>query len=127
MACPALPTCGQALAEAERVAPDVLKVLEAELAGRGLSELDLHVRMTGCPNGCARPYTAEIGIVGRTKTGYDIHLGGAPGGDRLAPAVARSVKLADLPSVLGPWLDRFAQERSDGETFGDFVHRVQAP
>jgi sulfite reductase (ferredoxin) len=115
------------LAEAERVAPDVLKVLEAELADRGLGELDLHVRMTGCPNGCARPYTAEIGIVGRTKTGYDIHLGGAPGGDRLAPAVARSVKLADLPSVLGPWLDRFAQERSDGETFGDFVHRVQAP
>ena len=127
MACPALPTCGQALAEAERVAPDVLKVLEAELADRGLGELDLHVRMTGCPNGCARPYTAEIGIVGRTKTGYDIHLGGAPGGDRLAPAVARSVKLADLPSVLGPWLDRFAQERSDGETFGDFVHRVQGP
>ena len=127
MACPALPTCGQALAEAERVAPDVLKVLEAELAGRGLGDLDLHVRMTGCPNGCARPYTAEIGIVGRTKTGYDIHLGGAPGGDRLAPAVARSVKLADLPGVLGPWLDRFAQERSDGERFGDFVHRVQAP
>jgi sulfite reductase (ferredoxin) len=127
MACPALPTCGQALAEAERVAPAVLSVLEAELADRGLAHLDLHVRMTGCPNGCARPYTAEIGIVGRTKTGYDLHLGGAPGGDRLAPAVARSVKLADLPSVLGPWLDRFARERSDGETFGDFVHRVHAP
>jgi sulfite reductase (ferredoxin) len=126
MACPALPSCGQALAEAERVAPDVLRVLEAELGGRGLGDLDLHVRMTGCPNGCARPYTAEIGIVGRTKTGYDIHLGGAAGGDRLAPAMARSVKLADLPGVLGPWLDRFAQERWDGETFGDFVHRARA-
>jgi sulfite reductase (ferredoxin) len=126
MACPALPTCGQALAEAERVAPEVLTVLENELAGRGLVGLDLHVRMTGCPNGCARPYTAEIGIVGRTKTGYDVHLGGASGGDRLAPAVARSVKLADLPGVLGPWLDRFRAERRGDESFGDFVHRVHA-
>ncbi len=126
MACPALPTCGQALAEAERVAPEVLTVLETELAGRGLAGLDLHVRMTGCPNGCARPYTAEIGIVGRTKTGYDVHLGGASGGDRLAPAVARSVKLADLPGVLGPWLDRFTEERRGDESFGDFVHRAQA-
>jgi sulfite reductase (ferredoxin) len=124
MACPALPTCGQALAEAERVAPDVLGVLEHELATRGLDGLDLHVRMTGCPNGCARPYTAEIGIVGRTKTGYDVHLGGAPGGDRLARPVARSVKLAELPGVLAPWLDQFATERLAGESFGDFVHRV---
>ncbi|HET9602039.1 MAG TPA: NADPH-dependent assimilatory sulfite reductase hemoprotein subunit [Acidimicrobiales bacterium] len=124
MACPALPTCGQALAEAERVAPDVLSVMEGELGRRGLSGLDLHVRMTGCPNGCARPYTAEIGIVGRSKTGYDVHLGGAPGGDRLARPAARGVKLADLPSVLGPWFDRFATEREPGESFGDFVHRT---
>ena len=67
MACPALPTCGQALAEAERVAPEMLTGLERELASRGLADVDLHVRMTGCPNGCARPYTAEIGIVGRTQ------------------------------------------------------------
>ncbi len=124
MACPALPTCGQALAEAERVAPEVITVLEGELARRGLAELDLHVRMTGCPNGCARPYTAEIGIVGRTKTGYDLHLGGAAAGDRLARPVARSVKLADLPATLAPWLDAFAADRRDGESFGDFVHRV---
>jgi sulfite reductase (ferredoxin) len=124
MACPALPTCGQALAEAERVAPEVISVLEGELARRGLPELDLHVRMTGCPNGCARPYTAEIGLVGRTKTGYDLHLGGAPAGDRLARPVARGVKLADLPAALAPWLDAFAAERRDGESFGDFVHRV---
>ena len=124
MACPALPTCGQALAEAERVAPEVITVLEGELARRGLPELDLHVRMTGCPNGCARPYTAEIGIVGRTKTGYDLHLGGAAAGDRLARPVARSVKLADLPATLAPWLDAFAADRRDGESFGDFVHRV---
>ena len=100
-------------------------MLEHELAQRGLSELDLHVRMTGCPNGCARPYTAEIGIVGRTKTGYDIHLGGASGGDRLAPLFARGVKLAQLPAVLGPFLDRFSAERAEGESFGDFVHRVE--
>ena len=124
MACPALPTCGQALAEAERVAPEVITVLEGELARRGLPELDLHVRMTGCPNGCARPYTAEIGIVGRTKTGYDLHLGGAAAGDRLARLVARSIKLADLPAALAPWLDAFAADRRDGESFGDFVHRV---
>jgi sulfite reductase (ferredoxin) len=124
MACPALPTCGQALAEAERVAPEVITVLEGELARRGLPELDLHVRMTGCPNGCARPYTAEIGIVGRTKTGYDLHLGGAAAGDRLARLVARSIKLADLPAALAPWLDAFAAGRLNGESFGDFVHRV---
>jgi sulfite reductase (ferredoxin) len=127
MACPALPTCGQALAEAERVAPDVIAGIERQLAARGLSDLGLHVRMTGCPNGCARPYTAEIGIIGRTKTGYDVHLGGAPSGDRLAPLVARGVKLADLPGVLGPYLDRFAADRSAGESFGDFVHRMAAP
>jgi len=124
MACPALPTCGQALAESERVAPEVLTTLEGELARRGLNGLDLHVRMTGCPNGCARPYTAEIGIVGRTKTGYDLHLGGSAAGDRLARPVARGVKLADLPAALGPWLDAFAADRRDGESFGDFVHRV---
>jgi sulfite reductase (ferredoxin) len=124
MACPALPTCGQALAESERVAPEVLTTLEGELARRGLPGLDLHVRMTGCPNGCARPYTAEIGIVGRTKTGYDLHLGGSAAGDRLARPVARGVKLADLPTALGPWLDAFAADRREGESFGDFVHRV---
>ena len=83
--------------------------------------------MTGCPNGCARPYTAEIGIVGRTKTGYDIHLGGSSASDRLAPLMARSVKLAELPTVVGPWLDRFAAERAEGESFGDFVHRASGP
>ena len=119
MACPHVGRAGQAMAEAERVAPEVLDVLEA-------GQLGLHVRMTGCPNGCARPYTAEIGIVGRTKTGYDVHLGGAANGTRLAPAMARSVKLADLPGVLGPWLDRFAAERHGDESFGDFVHRAQA-
>jgi sulfite reductase (ferredoxin) len=124
LACPALPTCGQALGEAERVTPELIDLVERELAARGLSGIDLHVRITGCPNGCARPYTAEIGLVGRTKTAYDVHLGGSPSGDRLARAVARSVKLADVPGVLAPWLDRFAAERSAGESFGDFVHRL---
>jgi sulfite reductase (ferredoxin) len=124
LACPALPTCGQALGEAERVAPELVDLVDRELAARGLTGLDLHVRITGCPNGCARPYTAEIGLVGRTKTAYDVHLGGSPTGDRLARAVARSVRLADLPAVLAPWLDRFAAERAAGESFGDFVHRL---
>ena len=93
----------------------------------GLGELDLHVRMTGCPNGCARPYTAEIGIVGRTKTGYDIHLGGAA--RRRPPRTGRGPqRQAGRPSgrarpVAGPL--RAGALR--GETFGDFVHQVQAP
>jgi sulfite reductase (ferredoxin) len=91
----------------------------------GLGELDVRVNITGCPNGCARPYTAEIGIVGRTKTGYDVYVGGAVGGDRLAERIATGVKLADLPAVLGPVTARFAAERGPDEGFGDWCARVR--
>ena len=127
LACPALPTCGQALAEAERVMPEVVDQLELALAGLGLDHLPIDVRMTGCPNGCARPYTAEIGIVGRTKRGYDVYVGGAPGGDRLAGRLAKNVKLDVVVDTLRPLLERWRSEAPEGEPFGDFWSRVGLP
>jgi sulfite reductase (ferredoxin) len=124
IACPALPTCGQALAEAERVLPTALSEVQAALDAAGLGELPVHIRMTGCPNGCARPYTAELGIIGRTKTGYDVHVGGSIAGTRLNEKIAQGVKLAKLPQLLGPIFERYKSESHSGEGFGDFCHRV---
>jgi sulfite reductase (ferredoxin) len=106
MACPALPTCGQALGEAERVLPQVTEGIQHELDRRDLGELPIRVNLTGCPNGCARPYVAEVGIVGRTKTAYDVYVGGSAGGDRLAARIAAGVGLALVPAALGPLLER---------------------
>jgi sulfite reductase (ferredoxin) len=119
IACPALPTCGQALSEAERVLPALVDGIDAV---SGATELRLN--MTGCPNGCARPYTAEVGIVGRGKTTYDIYLGGAVGGDRLAESVRADVPLADIPATLAPVFERYRAESLAGEGFGDFCHRI---
>ena len=123
LACPALPTCGQALAESERVLPSVVASLEDTLNGQGLKGRRLQLRMTGCPNGCARPAVAEVGIVGRTKNSYDVYLGGGLRGDRLAGLYQEKVKLDDLPTVLEPLLARWRDEGAPDETFGDFVHR----
>jgi sulfite reductase (ferredoxin) len=123
-ACPALPTCGLALTESERALPGVLDALEAELGLLGLGGLDVHVRMTGCPNGCARPYSAEIGFVGRGKTSYDVHLGGEPVGTRLNGLFAENVPREELIAVLHPVLVEYRDERRDGEAFGDWCHRV---
>jgi sulfite reductase (ferredoxin) len=125
-ACVALPTCGLALAESERALPGVLDELTAELADLGLADLDAHVRMTGCPNGCARPYTAEIGLVGRGKKSYDIHLGGEPVGIRLNALFAENVPREELVNVLRPVLLRYRADRSSGERFGDFCNRLGA-
>lgn len=122
-ACPALPTCGLALTESERALPGVLDELVAELGALGLGDLDAHVRMTGCPNGCARPYTAEIGLVGRGKVNYDIHLGGEPVGVRLNTVFAENVPRPELTAVLRPVLVRYRDDRRPGEAFGDFCHR----
>lgn len=126
LACPALPTCGQALGEAERVLPQVLDIIDTELAERGLAHVGLQLRVTGCPNGCARPYTAELGLVGRSKNTYDIHVGGSPLGTRLGGIFQTGVKLDDLASSLGPLLDQWRDERKDDESFGDFAHRMAA-
>ena len=127
MACPALPTCGLALAESERAMPDVLTRLEQMLAETGLAEEEIIIRMTGCPNGCARPYTAEIGLVGKAPGKYQLYLGGNQAGTRLGQLYQESVKNEDLANVLRPLFARFARERQESERFGDFSHRVLLP
>jgi sulfite reductase (ferredoxin) len=123
-ACPALPTCGLALAESERVMPTLLASMAEELGALGLGDLDVHVRMTGCPNGCARPYTTEIGIVGRGKNRYDVHLGGETVGLRMNEVFCENVPLGDLVAVLRPVFVRYRDSRSPAERFGDFCHRI---
>jgi sulfite reductase (ferredoxin) len=124
MACPALPTCGQALTESERVLPDLVSGLEDALQRRQLGRRPLQLRLTGCPNGCARPAIAEIGVVGRTKSTYDVYVGGGTKGNRLAALFQEKVKLEDIPELLGPLFDRWGSEADPDETFGDFVTRV---
>jgi sulfite reductase (ferredoxin) len=121
IACPALPTCGQALGEAERVLPAVIDELEKLLADTGNEGQAIRLNMTGCPNGCARPYSAEIGIVGRTKKTYDLYLGGSAGGDRLAQRVRADIPLDELTAHLRPLLERFADDGS-AVGFGDWCH-----
>jgi sulfite reductase (ferredoxin) len=123
IACPALPTCGQALGEAERVLPDLVSELEKVFADTGNGDATVRLNMTGCPNGCARPYTAEIGIVGRTKTTYDVYVGGSPGGDRLAERIRADVPLDQLPAVLAPVFQRYADAEG---SFGDWAAGVGA-
>ncbi len=124
IACPALPTCGQALGEAERAMPELITAIEDEAVAAGVGDEPIRINMTGCPNGCARPYNAEIGIVGRTKTAYDLHLGGSPFGDRLAPAVRTGVRLPELAVLVGRVLRDYAGRRADGESFGDYCARI---
>jgi len=119
IACPALPTCSKALGEAERVLPDVVDRLEKVLADTGNTGLALRLNMTGCPNGCSRPYAAELGIVGRTKKNYDIYVGGSPAGDRLARLLRADVPLTEVPELLRPLLDAFGRSSSD-QSFGDW-------
>ncbi len=119
IACPALPTCSKALGEAERVLPDVVERLEKVLADTGNTGLALRLNMTGCPNGCSRPYAAELGIVGRTKKNYDIFVGGSPAGDRLARLLRADVPLVDVPELLRPLLESFSRS-DDTASFGDW-------
>ena len=123
IACPALPTCGQALGEAERVLPDLVTELEKVLADTGNGDAPIRLNMTGCPNGCARPYNAEIGIVGRTKKTYDIYVGGSPTGDRLGERIRADVPLDQIPAVLAPVFARYAQS---GGASGALVRRLVA-
>jgi sulfite reductase (ferredoxin) len=126
VACPALPTCGQALGEAERVLNPLIDGIHDAMTLHDVGDLPVRINMTGCPNGCARPYSAEIGIVGRTKTTYDLYVGGAVAGDRLAERIAVDVKLGDLPAALAPLFERYRQDADEGEAFGDYCHRVGA-
>lgn len=122
-ACVALPTCGLALAESERYLPELLEQLGAVLSELELQDQPLELRMTGCPNGCARPYSAEIGIVGRSKNSYDIHLGASRDGTRISELWARDVHKNDLVSSLRPILELYRADRKPDESFGDFCAR----
>lgn len=124
LACPALPTCSQALTESERRLPELVDNIESALGQRKLGRRSLQLRMTGCPNGCARPAVAEVGIVGRTKSTYDVYVGGGPRGDRLATLYREKVPFAEIAEVLGPLFDRWEGEGHADEPFGDFVTRV---
>ena len=124
MACPALPTCGLALAESERALPGLVDVLEARLAELGLAGVPISIRMTGCPNGCARPATAEIGIVGVSADRYNISLGGSANSTRLNQLYRELVPAAEIAAVLDPLFIDFAREREPGETFGDYCLRA---
>lgn len=124
LACPALPTCGQALAESERRLGDVVASLEDVLDGSSAARRPIQLRLTGCPNGCARPAVAEIGVVGRTKSTYDVVLGGSGRGDRLARTFAEKVSLEELPALMAPLFERWGVEGLEEEGFGDFVTRV---
>lgn len=123
MACVALPTCGLALAESERYLPDLVTELDRVVEEAGLREDAITIRMTGCPNGCARPYLAEIAMVGRAPGKYNVYLGGGFAGNRLNKLYRESVKSEELVGLLQPIIEAYAKERAEGERFGDFVIR----
>ena len=123
MACPALPTCGLALAESERYVPEFLGLVDNLMDDAGLSGEEIIVRMTGCPNGCTRPYMAELGIVGRSPGKYAVYLGGNVAGTRLARLYNQNVPATEMTDHLRPLLERYARYRRAGERFGDFCAR----
>ncbi len=124
MACPALPTCGLALAEAERFLPSVIDEIEQIAVDLGLDQDVFSIRMTGCPNGCARPYVADIGLVGRTLDKYNIYLGGNLEGTRLNTLYRELVSGPELAQAVGTVLAAYRDQRTPGERLGDWADRV---
>lgn len=123
VSCVALPTCGLALAESERYLPILLSELEVILDELGLSQDEIVIRSTGCPNGCARPYVAEIALVGRSPGKYNLYLGGGFNGQRMNKLYRSSLEHEQIIEVLRPILAHYAKERLPGEHFGDFTIR----
>ena len=124
IACVALPTCPLAMAEAERYLPDFLEKVEAILAENGLSDDAITLRLSGCPNGCSRPYVAEIALSGRAPGKYNLYLGGGFHGERLNRPYRENIGEGAILDTLSESLARYARERSPGERFGDFVMRA---
>ena len=124
IACVALPTCGLALAEAERYLPVVITNLEEDLEAAGLRHDAITIRMTGCPNGCGRPFISEIGFVGRGPDRYNLYLGGGHAGQRLSKLYREDIHADEIRGLLAPIFQRYAKERIEGERFGDFVIRA---
>ncbi|WP_088830369.1 assimilatory sulfite reductase (NADPH) hemoprotein subunit [Paenibacillus tyrfis] len=124
MACVALPTCGLAMAEAERYLPTLLDKIELILDEAGLREEEIVIRMTGCPNGCARPALAELSFIGKAPGRYNMYLGGGFSGNRLNKMYRENIDETQILAELRPILNRYAKEREEGEHFGDFVIRA---
>jgi len=124
MACPALPTCGLAIAESERAIPGILDRVRSLLNKLELGDQHFVTRMTGCPNGCARPYMAELGFVGIRPDCYQLWLGGSPDQTRLARTFLEMMPIQELESTLEPLLVLFKQQRRPDESFGDFCDRI---
>ncbi|KAM3424703.1 hypothetical protein BST61_g6690 [Cercospora zeina] len=122
-ACVAFPTCGLAMAESERYLPELITKLEGALEENGLRQESIVMRMTGCPNGCARPWLAEVAFVGKAFGAYNMYLGGGYHGNRLNKLYRSSIKEEEILDILKPMLKQYALERNDGERFGDFVIR----
>lgn len=124
MACPALPSCGLALAEAERFLPSLIDQLEPIVAELGLDQEEFSIRMTGCPNGCARPYVSDLGIVGRTLGKYNLYLGGNMEGTRLNTLYQELIPADELPQVVRAVLASYLETRTDQERIGDWADRL---
>jgi sulfite reductase (ferredoxin) len=124
MACPALPTCGLAITESERVLPSIVGRIRGVLNELGMAREEFVIRMTGCPNGCARPYMAELGFVGSAPEAYQIWLGGTPDQTRLAQPYVEKQPIAELEAFLEPIFVYFKQNKRRRESFGEFCHRV---
>lgn len=124
MACVSFPTCGLAMAEAERYFPSLLDKIEPILETNGLRDDDIVIRMTGCPNGCARPALAEISFIGKGPGKYNLYLGGGFAGDRLTKLYKENIGETEILDSLTPIIQKYAKERQTGEHFGDFVIRA---
>ena len=124
MACPALPTCGLAITESERTLPALIDQLELVLNGLGLGNERITLRMTGCPNGCARPYSSEIGLVGRAVGTYNIYLGGNLDGTRLNQVYVENLPEAEILNTLTRVFKAYKLKREKGEQFGNFCYRI---
>ncbi len=123
MACVALPTCPLALAEAQRYLPSLISNIEPLLQKHGIADDEIVLRMTGCPNGCARPYVAEIGLVGTAAGRYNLHIGGDRQGERLNTKYKESLNEEEILTELDSLLGDYVKEKLPAETFGDFTHR----
>jgi sulfite reductase (ferredoxin) len=123
ISCPAYPTCGLAVTESERVMPTVLENIEGEMSRLGLSGERITVHMTGCPNGCARPFTPDVGLVGKAREKYTLYLGGNAQGTRIGFIYDDMVPLEEIHQRLSPLLAYFKADRQGGESFGDFCCR----
>lgn len=124
MSCVAFPTCALAMAESERYLPTLIDRLEPILDKHGLAEEDVLLRVTGCPNGCARPYLAEIALVGKAPGRYNLFLGGGLTGERLNELYAQNLPEAEILASLDRLFEQYARHREAGEPFGDFLHRT---